>query len=99
MRAHHRREIAAKQQKVVRIRGLSQKGDHRVVYVVKVNPFETRVMEIHLVERGLRMIETVQLAYEILQLAVKIELDQLPADARRIVPLFVLPDFRAHEQQ
>ena len=68
-------------------------------HVVEVHPLEARVVEVHLVERGVRAIEAVQLAHQGLQLAVGVELQQFPADAVVVIPLLALADLLPHEQQ
>ena len=66
---------------------------------MEVHPFETGRVEVHLVERGARAVEAVQLAHQGLELAVAVEFQQLPAHAGVAVPLLALADLLAHEEQ
>ena len=66
---------------------------------MEVHPLEARMVEVHLIERGIRAIQPVQLAHQALQLAVIVEFQQLPADAFVVIPLLALPDLLPHEQQ
>src|SRR5579864_3794844 len=43
--AHHRREVAAEQQKVIRVRGPSNKRNDRVFDIVEIHPLESGVMK------------------------------------------------------
>src|SRR5687768_14502896 len=53
------REVAANEHKAPVLRPANE-GDRRVVSVVKVDPFKSGVMEIDLVKRGYRPIQSVQ---------------------------------------
>ena len=94
----HGREVTKEQHWRTRRRP-PQQPDDRVLRVVKVNPLETRVVKVHFIESGMRLIQPVELPDVVLQLAMILELEQVPLNAGVMVPFTPLPNFTAHEQQ
>src|SRR5438874_1240891 len=79
--------------------GPPQEGDDRILHVMKIDPLETRIVEIHLIERGTGTIQAIQLARQVLQLAMEIEGQQIPSHGGIVIPLLILSDLRSHEEQ
>ncbi len=98
-RPRHGREVAAHDQEVVGIGGPADEGQHAVLPVVAVDPFEAAAVEVELVERLLRPHETVQVGDRPLQALVLLEPTEVPLQALVEVPLVPLAELAPHEEQ
>ncbi len=77
----------------------AQEREDVALPVVRIEPAEPRRLEIHLVQRGLGTVDRVQVAYEPLNARVLGTLEQLPVERDVVIPLRLLGELTAHEQQ
>jgi len=97
--ADHRGEVADEDQEIVRVFGAADERNDARVDVVEVDPLEAGPVVVDLEHRFFPGVEQIQLAHVVVKLVVPGILQQIPAQAGLPVPLFVLAEFAAHEQQ
>ena len=85
---------------VPRVARAPQEGHDALLAVLAVDPLEAGRFEVDLVERRLRPVEAVQVPDEALEPAVVRPLvEEVPVEARVVVPLVRLPELAAHEEK
>ena len=95
----HRREVEGGDHQVVRVGGAADEADHAVVAVGAVDPGKAGRVEVELVHRLLGAQHAVQVADPLAQSRMLGEVQQVPVEARVVIPLPPLPELAAHEHQ
>src|SRR5262245_64307157 len=83
---------------VILVLGFSEKDDHGIGCIAKVDPLETSPLVIEFVQRRFLAIETVKVSYQPLNSRVPIEITEMPFQTGVVAPLTPLSDFSSHEQ-
>ena len=95
-----RRKVADNHNEIRRVLRLAQEGDDTVLRIVAVDPLEAVPLEIHLPERLVLAVHTVELPRILQELRMhRILLHEMPVQAVIEVPLDELPELAAHEQE
>src|SRR5215831_19748509 len=93
------REVEDHHQEVQPIVRVPDHRDDAVFVVVAVDPAESVVGEVALVERRFRRVVPVQVLHEAPQFGVERFLEHVPVEALVVAPFVPLPELIAHEQQ
>src|SRR6266567_7951296 len=97
--AGDRREVADASHRPLPVRGNAEEREDVAGDLVRVEPTEAGRLEVDLVERGLRAVDRVQVADETMHARMTLLLEQLPVERRVVVPLRLLRQLAAHEQE
>ena len=89
------REIDDHQAPRVLVESLAQPGEHVAVGVIGDQPFEAGLVAIHLVQRGHRAIEPVEIADQRLDAGMGLVLEQVPVERLVVIPFAALARSRA----
>src|SRR5688500_10195159 len=77
----------------------AQQRDHAVLAVVGVDPLEAGGVVVELVQRGLALVEAVEVPHQALDPGVALVLEEMPVEAAVVPPLLPLPQLAAHEEE
>src|SRR5882672_3806219 len=97
--ADDRRGVDDGDDEIFGIFSAADKGEHTVVRIVGINPFETMPVKFDLMEGGLGGIEVIEVSDELLDAAMRVVLEQVPVQAVRFGPFAALGKFLAHEEE
>src|SRR5271156_6334310 len=97
--AQHGREIADADEAAIGARRRAHERDHVAVGVVGFEPSKARGIGVGFPQRGLVAVDAIEIAHEDLQLAMVWIFEQVPVEARVVIPFTPLADFLAHENQ
>ena len=95
----HRSEVAADHQRITAAGAATHEGQHAVLPIVTVDPFETTAVEIEFVEGRLPPHQIIQVGHRAGQAAMALPGQQVPVQALVEVPFLPLPEFTPHEEQ
>ncbi len=98
VRPGHRRKIAYHQD-ATPAAVLAQKSDDARLRIALINPLEPFRREVELVQRGRCPIDAVQVAHPALYAGVQRKMQHVPLEALVVLPLALLTELPAHEQQ
>ena len=96
---HNRREVADYNQIISRRFALAHIRDDAVVGVAVVDPLKPAVVKINLIQRRITLIHQVQIADAILHSLIHRMFQQEPAQSFFRIPLPVMAELAAHEEQ
>ena len=83
----NRREVTDEDYEIIWILGLTQESYDRLVCIAEIYPPKPRPIKIYLMKRWFGPIESVQIARVVLKTPVGSKLEQVPLEARIVVPL------------
>ena len=96
---HYRCKVTSHHHKVRWVGAASQVDEDTVVVVVAIDPLETRMIEILLMQGGFRAIQLVQVGDESLNSLMGLPLQEIPLEVILAVPLRPLGYLASHEAQ
>src|SRR6202046_3642664 len=96
--AHDGREITYADQFAAAGRRNTHEGDYVLICVVRIDPLETRRLMIRFPQRGLGAIEAIEIANQVLQATMIALIEQIPIQARVMIPFAPLAKLAAHEK-
>lgn len=96
--SRYRCEIVHTHDRVSGIDSFPLKQNDAARTILKVNPIETRVVEINLVKRGLRSMDPVEIFDPAHDPLMRLILCQMPVEALVVIPFIPLAKIHAHEQ-
>src|SRR5579863_7305176 len=94
-----RRKVTRNHQVIFRPASTTYERDYRVLPIMKIDPLESPVLEIDLIQGGFAPIQLVQLLTEGLEFTMNLVVEQPPFHLALIIPFRSLTNLASHKQQ
>ena len=95
----NRRKVHDDDHEVRRIVGTAHERDDAPFEVAAVHPFESGVIEVHLMQRALFLEGAIEIPHPMLNALMVLVLEQVPVQTLVVIPFAPLPKLTSHEHE